>query len=645
MKFVAFGDSVMWGQGLADKDKFCVKAAEAIAKMENRPFDRAKDLKILAHSGASIEASETSRKDFAHKFQHLFESPTHRAAFERDGTAWTGMHGELGQRFPTVKDQVRNFSQQEANEIDVVFLDGGANDVNFQNVINPETGSFQKDAALIYGTMHYSMKYLIMDVQRKFPQALIIYTGYYPIFSLNTSVDKVKDFFYWMEDKAEWQVDANENYQSNRQVIDFLTLGTSWLFMEGMGTKDVTYLARTSIRRIFHAYHFASYVMQNVIDSFKNPNLIYAAPKFHLNNSLWAPGIKPHSDYKDQQAIFNNYKSGTVTDAAYQDRVNAAKALVAPIKETHAAFAKKYEEMDWRKRAIHVRTDEINKALEGSLSEAKRKELEEEKRRIYNERWDIQNWLTENWRNWRISLGFPSNFEKEVKEVIPMISLMHPNERGAKLYTDAIVDKYKLWREPSVRKTIGANGGSVTAALSNLPELKSLKAGILVNKVGQFVLQLKGKRTDFYNFEYEFYNTVRINFKSAKQSRSYSLLPLESQSDGIATNSNSINENTLIDPFDSWAQRNQHWMNYIFITEQDETFGTDLLYVHDIESIELEGTYMNRPHLDPNNPPQPPVFRSVGVQIDNQVFMLSTQDTVWNMTQGTPNKLSLTLPT
>ena len=93
MKFVACGDSVMWGQGLLHADKFVVRAARQIASMHGAEW-RDDDLEMLAHSGAQLDATAAQREEFIEKFALLFsDQPAIRGWASVAARDWTPSSG------------------------------------------------------------------------------------------------------------------------------------------------------------------------------------------------------------------------------------------------------------------------------------------------------------------------------------------------------------------------------------------------------------------------------------------------------------------------------------------------------------------------------------------------------------------------
>jgi lysophospholipase L1-like esterase len=145
-RIASLGDSVPWGQGLLENDKYDVFLATKFGATLHR----------TAHSGATIGAT-------------LIEG----------GPA----DGEVPVALPTIHDQCVNFADSPET-IDLVLLNGGLNDVDFRTILNPLVPA-PILSALTHKFCHDAMLGLLQTVAARFsnPAARIIVTGYYPIIS------------------------------------------------------------------------------------------------------------------------------------------------------------------------------------------------------------------------------------------------------------------------------------------------------------------------------------------------------------------------------------------------------------------------------------------------------------------------------
>jgi lysophospholipase L1-like esterase len=148
-KFAVVGDSVAWGQGLLSAHKFSTKVAVALGQ----PLG---NVSLEAHSGAIIGIS-----------------------LDQNGTS---IDPEIPAPAPKISDQVNNFQSPE--DIDVVIMCGGINDVDIKTIFNPLTPvATVQDRTLTY--CYNDMLALIGSAVATFtkPTCRFLVLGYYPILS------------------------------------------------------------------------------------------------------------------------------------------------------------------------------------------------------------------------------------------------------------------------------------------------------------------------------------------------------------------------------------------------------------------------------------------------------------------------------
>jgi hypothetical protein len=132
----AFGDSLMWGQGLNRNERFTQQIVALLPAILGKPAVVAAD---NSRSGAQIRGVGDQRNNFVDTFPGLFASARERTAFldgKGDRPA-TGLYGENPAPFPTVRGQVDLLSAAEGKAIDVALVDGGVNDIAVEDIVNP----------------------------------------------------------------------------------------------------------------------------------------------------------------------------------------------------------------------------------------------------------------------------------------------------------------------------------------------------------------------------------------------------------------------------------------------------------------------------------------------------------------------------
>jgi lysophospholipase L1-like esterase len=165
LRLLVLGDSIAWGQGLLDENKFCSLVAKGLEK----PGDLEVELTTLAHSGAKIGLIP------------LLDSPA------------TAKFGEIPEDQPTISQQVNQLAPQCA---DVILLTGGINDITIATILNPLTPK-DRLAQLIEEQCHQAMVRLLLDLtdpDKGCPDAKIMVLGYYPILSTQSRLQAVAAF-------------------------------------------------------------------------------------------------------------------------------------------------------------------------------------------------------------------------------------------------------------------------------------------------------------------------------------------------------------------------------------------------------------------------------------------------------------------
>jgi lysophospholipase L1-like esterase len=203
LRVAAFGDSLMWGQGLNRHETFATLIARALATHHKQKVEISVN---RSRSGAQIKARndpETrrdQREEFLDRFPFLFPDGQTRDAFASgaDERFANGLHGEIPATFPTIQWQVAAVDDALGRKIDVVLLSGGANDIRFDVVLNPQNASgkfIQEWDDTIRQIAHDDVLDLIRRVRTKCPNAVILVFGYYAPISHSSHVSKIRDFF------------------------------------------------------------------------------------------------------------------------------------------------------------------------------------------------------------------------------------------------------------------------------------------------------------------------------------------------------------------------------------------------------------------------------------------------------------------
>jgi hypothetical protein len=199
----AVGDSLMWGQGLELEQKFCYLAAKRLAERAKKTFSPPD---IRARSGAQIAISadpQTARglrRAFTQVFPELFDGVKGTKIFVAgDDRAADELEHEIPAPFPLIPTQLEMLGEGPRPDIDLLFLNGGANDVDFVKVLDPNGPDLLNIHSALRHRVYYPLRDLLVKTRQKCPNALIVVPSYFPMMSM-TGTDRgtVTDFIDWM---------------------------------------------------------------------------------------------------------------------------------------------------------------------------------------------------------------------------------------------------------------------------------------------------------------------------------------------------------------------------------------------------------------------------------------------------------------
>jgi lysophospholipase L1-like esterase len=157
LHMLVLGDSVMWGQGLRNEEKF---SSRVKCWLEER-LDREVRVHVEAHSGAVISGAPAARLEFVTS------------------------DGEVNNSSPTINEQLDHairFYQDSHASPALILMNGCINDVGVSNLLSASTPleSLRAQAKKSCGE---DMQLLLQRVKTTFPQAQVMVTSYYPIVS------------------------------------------------------------------------------------------------------------------------------------------------------------------------------------------------------------------------------------------------------------------------------------------------------------------------------------------------------------------------------------------------------------------------------------------------------------------------------
>jgi lysophospholipase L1-like esterase len=161
LQMLVIGDSIMWGQGLRDDEKFSSRVQCWLQEKTEREVK----VHMEAHSGAVISGSASAQP------------------------AFTSINREVNMTSPTINDQLDHaiqFYKQNQTSPALILMNGCINDVGVKNLLAASTPleDLRTQARLNCGE---KMQRLLGRVREGFPKAQVIVTGYYPIVSLQSA--------------------------------------------------------------------------------------------------------------------------------------------------------------------------------------------------------------------------------------------------------------------------------------------------------------------------------------------------------------------------------------------------------------------------------------------------------------------------
>jgi len=152
-RMAVIGDSIAWGNGLNQIDKYYDQVAERLHKKLNRPVE----VTVYAHSGAVIFSDATGESKNAN----------------------------LGSSYPTLIEQAENIQ----DNVDLILVSGGINDVGLGNILDPNTpeGNIRSLSESITGHMKKLLQHLLEKTSDK--GTCIIVTGYYHLITEESKLE------------------------------------------------------------------------------------------------------------------------------------------------------------------------------------------------------------------------------------------------------------------------------------------------------------------------------------------------------------------------------------------------------------------------------------------------------------------------
>jgi len=160
LQMLVLGDSIMWGQGLREEEKFSSRIKCWLQEKTNQEVK----VHVEAHSGAVLFADSGSSFGF------------------------TSANGEVNLPNPTINEQLDHaiqFYNEDRSSPALILLNGCINDVGVKSLlaVSTQLDDLRSRARKSCGE---DMHALLQRLRRSFPQSQVLVTSYYPIVSVQT---------------------------------------------------------------------------------------------------------------------------------------------------------------------------------------------------------------------------------------------------------------------------------------------------------------------------------------------------------------------------------------------------------------------------------------------------------------------------
>jgi hypothetical protein len=178
LRLLAFGDSVMWGQGLADADKFTTLVRTWLTNNLAMPVF----MTNLAHSGAVVQVSPTAALT-AQVIAQIEQSEAGKGGVPNQ-------FGEAPNSFPTISYQGLTLgpAQGDPNLVDLILVDGCINDVSVAYVLDPRVQDNDLHNT-IRNACATPVLTMLSGLHARYPNARIVMTGYFKIASSQSDLN------------------------------------------------------------------------------------------------------------------------------------------------------------------------------------------------------------------------------------------------------------------------------------------------------------------------------------------------------------------------------------------------------------------------------------------------------------------------
>ena len=292
--FLVVGDSLIWGQGLEEKDKIYTQVANWLRDGGLNGARRV-DVKVKAHSGSTV------------KF-HAEDAEAHRRAGRDENFYYKP---EVNVSFPSTWKQIEVAASEYKAEgkpgADLIILSGCITDITVAKVLDPKGD----DDLLRQWAKKYcrdDMLDLLEHAARLHPESTIAVVGYFPMISPKS--DGVRLFNGWLE--------ARDTSRPSKWMMNNPL--TRKLFFKKIGNRAI---ARSRLW-----FEESTKNLQAAVDDFNKrqdrPRAVFVRSPLTEDNSVEAPDT----------LLFRMGKNGIPEDPVFLERKADCNAALPELKRT-----------------------------------------------------------------------------------------------------------------------------------------------------------------------------------------------------------------------------------------------------------------------------------------------------------------------
>ncbi|MDO9021355.1 MAG: metallophosphoesterase [Deltaproteobacteria bacterium] len=197
MKVLVLGDSILWGQGLAEEQKTSTLVCRELGRSLGEPVT----IHRFAHSGADvwddgqrgvIAAMNPDPPPFERPFAVSDEIVRSTRGPARSPAA-RDASGEVPLEAPYLLHQILDAAEEiPGGDVDLVLVDAGINDTEVYNLVLPFKAT--ESVVLRGGSILSRVRFALDRLGKAFPRAKVVVTGYYPVVSEQTDLDELLPF-------------------------------------------------------------------------------------------------------------------------------------------------------------------------------------------------------------------------------------------------------------------------------------------------------------------------------------------------------------------------------------------------------------------------------------------------------------------